>query len=179
MSFGYYSQPKVLARMLQVHFSQLCSLDYCTNIQYNPQGEMLRILVLIGVVYFMTRGIRFSELSIFLDSSSWQVFYKPPFFPTTPTTNFVLLFIYFLFCFLYFAFDIYIMCFLRSNKTSLSERFFPFKQPRIPFPFYSILKFLYFYSIRISILILIIISMIIFIITVAIIVAIAIPNIIS
>ena len=29
----------------------------------------------------------------------------------------------FLFCFLYFVFDIYIMWFLRSNKTWLSERF--------------------------------------------------------
>ena len=45
-----YSQSNLLDRMLQLHSYQPCPQDYCTNIQYNPQDGMLRILLLIGVI---------------------------------------------------------------------------------------------------------------------------------
>ena len=52
------------------------------------------------------------------------------------TTTFFLFsfsFFFFSFCFLYFVFDIYIVWFLRSNKTWLSEWFFSFNQTWIAF----------------------------------------------
>ena len=47
---GVYSQSNLLDRMLRLHSYQPCPQDYCTNIQYNPQDGMLRILLLIGVI---------------------------------------------------------------------------------------------------------------------------------
>ena len=61
----------------------------------------------------------------FSDSSSWKVLYNPPFFSRERCTynNFCFIILFFLFFFLYFVFNIYMTCFLRSNKTWLSERF--------------------------------------------------------
>ena len=46
---GVYSQSNLLDRMLLLHSYQSCPQDYCTNISYNPQKEMLRMQVLIRV----------------------------------------------------------------------------------------------------------------------------------
>ena len=64
------------------------------------------------------------------------------------TTTFILSLV-FLFCFLNFVFDIYIIWFLRSNKTWLSERFSLLSRYEwvLLEHFYSISKFLYFYLI--------------------------------
>ena len=43
-----YSQSYLVDRMMQLHSYQPCPEDYCTNIQYNPQDEMLQMLLLIG-----------------------------------------------------------------------------------------------------------------------------------
>ena len=48
--FGVYSQSNLLDRMLRQHSDQSCPQDYCTNIQYNPQDEMMRRLLVIGVI---------------------------------------------------------------------------------------------------------------------------------
>ena len=46
--FEMYSQSNLLDRMLRQHPYQPCPQDFFTNIQYNPQDGMLRILLLIG-----------------------------------------------------------------------------------------------------------------------------------
>ena len=48
--FEVYSQSNLLDRMLRQHSYQPCPQDFFTNIQYNPQDGMLRILLLIGVI---------------------------------------------------------------------------------------------------------------------------------
>ena len=48
--FEVYIQSNLLDRMLQRHSYQPCPQDYCSNIQYNPQDGMLRILLPIGVM---------------------------------------------------------------------------------------------------------------------------------
>ena len=62
--------------------------------------------------------------------------------------NFVLLFIYFLFCFLYYIFDTYITQILLSNKTWLSELFSLLSRQKVlllqEFLFYfNLFKFIY------------------------------------
>ena len=47
---GVYSQPSLLYRLLQLHSYQTCPQEYFTNIQYNPQEGLFRILVLLGVI---------------------------------------------------------------------------------------------------------------------------------
>ena len=47
---GVYSQSNLLDRMLRLHSYQPCPQAYCTNIHYNPQDGMLRILVPIPVI---------------------------------------------------------------------------------------------------------------------------------
>ena len=65
-----------------------------------------------------------------MKSKAMEVSYNPPFFLfkeicTYSNFCFIICFLFFLIlCFLNFAFDIYIMWFLCSNKTWLSQRFF-------------------------------------------------------
>ena len=87
-----------------MHSYQPCPQDYCTNIQYNPQDGMLRILLLIGVIYD-TRNRDLLTIH-FSGKSSWEVLYNPPSFLLeryVPTTTFVLLFIISLYIFLNFV----------------------------------------------------------------------------
>ena len=48
--FEVYSQSNLLDTILRQHSYQPCPQDFFTNIQYNPQDRMLRILLLIGVI---------------------------------------------------------------------------------------------------------------------------------
>ena len=48
--FEVYSQSNLLDRMLRQNSYQPCPQDFFTDIQYNPQDEMLQILLLIGVI---------------------------------------------------------------------------------------------------------------------------------
>ena len=61
--------------------------------------------------------------------------------------QFFFYYLFFLFCFLYFVFDICIMWFLRSSKTWLSQRFEADMNCFYLNTFHSISTFLYFYMI--------------------------------
>ena len=61
--------------------------------------------------------------------------------------QFFFYYLFFLFCFLYFVFDICIIWFLRSSKTWLSERFEADMNCFYLNTFHSISTFLYFYMI--------------------------------
>ena len=97
----------------------LINLVLKTNIQFNPQ-DVANIRADWGAIIYDPRNRDLLTIH-FSKSSSWQVLHVERY---APTTTFVLSLLFiFLFCFLYFVFDIYILLFLCSNKTWLSERF--------------------------------------------------------
>ena len=48
--FEVYSQSNLIDTILRQHSYQPCPQNVFTNVQYNPQDGMLRILLLIGVI---------------------------------------------------------------------------------------------------------------------------------
>ena len=54
---GVYSQSNLLDRMLRLHSYQPCPHDNLTNLHYNAQDGILRILVTTGLTSFIRREI--------------------------------------------------------------------------------------------------------------------------
>ena len=124
---GVYSQSNLLDRMLRLHCYQSCSQENLTNIQYNPQDEYWEYWYWLGWYDFWR--VKWGSLNYPFLGQQFMVGIIWPAREICTYNNFCIIIFFvslcfvFCFCFLNFALDIYIMWFLRSDKTWLSECF--------------------------------------------------------